>query len=322
MTHVRTRTFLAAIAGLSLVLGGLLTGGSATAQPAPTDATFPGTGLGAIPDGGAACAPTPGAPLNVTFNVTGLTGPLTDVRVTGLTFSPVHTYVGDLQVSLIAPNGTSFVVFSRTGATTTPGAGDSSDAAGPYTFADDAAGNWWTAAAAAGAAVAIPAGSYRTSQEGGLVGSTGTQTNLTAAFAGVTNPNGTWTLRFLDGCSVDTGTVSAVSLGLKVSCATQQAAVNSATAAAAAADQAVASANKAVSKAKKAVKKAKKALKAAVKSGNPVKIAKAKSKLKKAKKKLKKAKAARTAAIQAAATAHAQLSTAQSALLACNAANA
>jgi len=301
--------------------GGLLVGGPATARPAPTDATIPGTGLGAIPDGGAACAPTPGAPLNVTFNVSGLTGPLTDVRVTGLTFSPVHTYVGDLQVSLIAPNGTSFVVFSRTGATTTPGSGDSSDAAGPYTFADDAAGNWWTAAAAAAAGVALPAGSYRTSAVGG-VGSTGAQTNMTAAFAGVTNPNGVWTLRFLDGCSADTGSVSAVSLGLKVSCTAQQTAVTNATAAAAAADAAVTSATNAVTKAAKAVKKAKAALKRAKRSGNPVKIRLAKAKLKKAKSNLKKAKAAQTAATQSAATAHAALSTAQSALIACNASNA
>jgi subtilisin-like proprotein convertase family protein len=321
MTHVKSRTILATIAGLSLVLGGLLTGSSASARPAPADGTFPGSGGGAIPDGGALCAPTTGAPLNVTFNVSGLTAPLSDVRVTGLTFSPIHTYVGDLQVSLIAPNGTSFVVFSRTGATTTPGAGDSSDAAGPYTFADDAAGNWWTAAAAAAAGVALPAGSYRTSAVGG-VGSTGAATNLTAAFAGVTNPNGVWTLRFLDGCSADVGTVSAVSLGLKGTCTTQQAAVTSATAAATSADAAVTAATAAVAKATKAVKKAKAALQRAKRSGNPVKIRIAKAKLKKAKSKLKKAKAAQTAATQSAASAHAALSTAQSALIACNAANA
>ncbi len=321
MTLLRSRTILASFAGLSLLLGGLLAVSPATARPGNTDATFVGTGFGPVPDGTSLTCPAPGAPLNVTFNVSGVTGPLTDVRVTGVTFNPAHTLVGDLQVTLIAPNATSHVVFSRTGATTAAGFGDSSNVAGPYTFADDAAGNWWTAALAADTNTNIPAASYRTSQAGGA-GATGAVTTMTSAFAGVTNPNGTWTLRFIDGCLQDTTTVTAASLVLKVSCATQQAAVTSATAAAAAADQAVTSANKAVSKAKNKVKKAKKALKAAVKSGNAAKIKKAKAKLKKAKKTLKKAKAKRTAATQAAATAHAQLSTAQSALIACNTANA
>jgi hypothetical protein len=76
-----------------------------------------------------------------------------------------------------------------------------------------ATGNWWSAAAAAGASVPIPSGSYRTSQRGGA-GSTGAVTSLDTTFAGLTpaQANGTWTLRFTDGCFGDTGGVGAATI--------------------------------------------------------------------------------------------------------------
>ncbi len=175
-------------------------------QLAAPAATFPGSGFGAIPDN------LPGTPLNVTFNVTGITGAPTNVEVSH-TYSPIHTWAGDINCTLIAPNGTSFVIYGRTGQTGAS-AGDSSDLSGPYNFKDTAAGtNWWAAANTAGAAAVIPPGDYRTTQTGPQpVITTSPVTNLTAAFAGVANPNGTWTLRFTDNAAGDTGSISAAVL--------------------------------------------------------------------------------------------------------------
>ncbi len=169
-------------------------------------ATFAGTGFGAIPDN------LPGTPLNVTFTVSGITGAPTNVEVSH-TYSPIHTWVGDVNAFLIAPNGTSFVIYGRTGQTGAS-AGDSSDLSGPYNFKDSAAGvNWWTAANTAGAAVVVPPGDYRTTATGPQpVITTSPVTNLTAAFSGVANPNGTWTLRFTDNAAGDTGSISAATL--------------------------------------------------------------------------------------------------------------
>ena len=327
---VRNRSRLVVlVAGLSLVSGGLLLGGAGPSQAVPGALTFAGTGFGAIPDGGSTCGTTAGTPRNVTFTVTGMPGGApSDVRITGLSLT--HDYVGDLVVTLIAPNGTtSLVLFGRTGATTPTGFGDDSDVAGPYAFADDATGNWWAAAQAASTAIKIPAGTYRTSALGGP-GSTGAATSLTGAFNGLTNANGTWTLRFIDGCGSNTGAVTAATLELAPKCAAQQvavtgaqakvtsasSAVSSGAAAAAAADTAAQAATAAVTKATEGLAKAKDKLKQAKTSGNAAKIAKAKKKLKAAKGKLKTAKATLSAAQQAAATAHQKLTTAQAAVAA------
>jgi subtilisin-like proprotein convertase family protein len=316
MTRAPIR-LLSATVVLGLAVTGALALVAPPSQAVPGAHKFAGTGFGAIPDGSSPC-PTPGAPRNVTFNVTGMTAPLTDVRITGLQFDPAHPFLGDLSVSLIAPNGATHVVFARTGATTAAGFGDTSNVSGPYTFADDAAGNWWTAAAAVDSNTNVAPGSYRTSQSGGA-GATGAVSSMNAAFAALANPNGTWTLRVTDGCAGDTGAVTAATLELTdpTACATQQAAVSSAATAAASADQAAAAAGDAVAKATKKVTKAKQRLKKAVRSGAQGKIAKAKAKLKKAKKAAKAAKAAKAVADQGAATAHQQLAAAQAALAAC-----
>ncbi len=158
----------------------------------------------------------PAAPRNVTFTVSGLpAGAPADVQA-DFTMNPVHTWGGDIDATLIAPDGTQFVMFASTGATTATGVGDSSDLSGPYVFTDSAAGtNWWAAAATAGTAEVIPPGSYRTTQAGPQgAANFSPPTNLTAAFAGVANPNGTWTMRFTDNAAGDTGAVSAANLRL------------------------------------------------------------------------------------------------------------
>jgi subtilisin-like proprotein convertase family protein len=108
------------------------------------------------------------------------------------------------------------VIYASTGATTPTSFGDSSDLTGPYSFKDSAAGvNWWQAAATALAGEPIPPGDYRTTAAGPqATANNSPATNMTAAFASVANPNGTWTLRFTDNAGGDTGSVSAATLRL------------------------------------------------------------------------------------------------------------
>ena len=178
-------------------------------QPNATFAADAGS-LGAIPDGTSLTVPAYGAPRNVTYTVTGTTGAVTNVSVDFTIGSPIHTFGGDLDVVLIAPNGASHTLFSRTGATASGSFGTSSDVSGPYTFNDAASGtNWWTAAAT----TPIPSGTYRTTTPGPTT-SPAAVTSMNPQFTGVTNANGTWTLRFRDGASGDTGSVAASNLTL------------------------------------------------------------------------------------------------------------
>ena len=118
-----------------------------------------------------------------------------------------HTWVGDVNVVLVAPDNTEHVVFSDTGWTGGVSCnGDSSDLGGNYTFSDSAGGDWWAEATTQGGTGVLTPGPYRTSVEGGSL-SGGSPTSINSAFAGV-NPNGTWTLRVIDGASSDTGSVT------------------------------------------------------------------------------------------------------------------
>ena len=178
-----------------------------SAVPAATFSANAGT-LGAIPDGTSLTPCSSVTPRNVTFTASGLSGAPSNVEVSITAGSPVHTFVGDLIATLIAPNGASHVVFGRTGATSAGSFGSGSDFAGPYNFRDSAAGtNWWTAAAT----TPIPSGDYRSTLPGPTTTPAAT-TLITPDFSGVSNPNGTWTLRFQDCASGDTGSVSAASL--------------------------------------------------------------------------------------------------------------
>lgn len=181
-------------------------------------ATFNGTGFGAIPDGPAGCLDTPGGtPLNVTFNVTGISGSPSKVELNNLTFSPQHTWATDVKAVLIAPNGASHVLFGRTGATTSNSCGDSSPLAGPYNFGDlnntPPSGGWWQATTAATGTTPVATGSYRTTALGGA-GATNPSpaTVMNSAFSAIPTSNGTWTLRVTDHGGGDTGSVSAATL--------------------------------------------------------------------------------------------------------------
>lgn len=181
--------------------------------------------LGPVPDGtvgGNICGDF-GAARDVTFTVAGLpAGAPADV---GLGFSmetvsptggPGHPWAGDLEVVLIAPGGaTTKTIVKQTGSTTATGCGDDSNVLGPYTFSDSApaAPTWFGAATTANSTTAIPTGSYRAATPGGVVGG-GVNTLITPEFAGLSSPNGTWTLRFRDGGESDVGKVSAANLTL------------------------------------------------------------------------------------------------------------
>lgn len=222
-----TRSLLFSVAILGMGTAGLWFGAqfnkaeantsATTAAVSAPSATFNGTGFGMIPDRPTAgCnddVATAGAPLNVTFNVTGLSGTVNKVEVNNLTFSPAHSWAADVRAILIAPNGATHSLFGRTGATTSTACGSAADLTGPYNFGDlntsPPSGGWWQASTLA----TITPGSYRTTGVGGA-GATNPMpaTNMNASFSGVTNANGTWTLRFTDHGGGDTGSVSAANL--------------------------------------------------------------------------------------------------------------
>ncbi|MBS1794036.1 MAG: VCBS repeat-containing protein [Acidobacteria bacterium] len=223
-----TRTLIYAVAVISLAAFGLWIGvnnnkveantTAANLVPAATFAANAGS-LGAIADGGSTCSPSPGAARDVTFTVAGVNGSVSAVDV-GMTFgSPNHTFIGDIVAVLIAPNGASHNVFGRTLATTATSFGDASDLGGTYTFSDTAAappsGGWWQEANIRGTAEVMTSGTYRTTASGGA-GATIPMppTTMNTSFTGVTNANGTWTLRITDGCSGDTGAVTAATLSV------------------------------------------------------------------------------------------------------------
>lgn len=163
--------------------------------------------LGAIPDGPG--TPTTcgafGTPRNITFTVTGVASPLTDVSVS---MTGTHSWIGDLEATLIAPDGvTTATLFKNVGAATATACGSSSDFTGPYNISDTAPASptLWTAAAS----TPVPAASYRAS-----VALTGANTALTSVFAGIPSANGTWTLRIRDGGAGDTGSITAATLNL------------------------------------------------------------------------------------------------------------
>jgi hypothetical protein len=217
------RSLLFSVAVLGLAALGLWFGASFNNTSARTSdntapaATFNGTGVGPIPDLASGCQPSQGAPLNVTFNVTGQSGSPTNVALSTTFGGPNHSWSGDITATLIAPSGQSHSVFGRVVATTGTGAGDSSDLGGTYTFADSntsppSGGFWQAAVAEATGSAPIAPGAYRTTGSGGT-GATNPMpaTNMNAAFASAT-ANGTWTLRLTDGCAADTGAISAAIL--------------------------------------------------------------------------------------------------------------
>jgi subtilisin-like proprotein convertase family protein len=177
-----------------------------TTTPSPSPSTTPpsgtvsvaGTNLGAIPDND--CN---GTGRQVSFNVSGLTGPISNIRVG---FTGTHSYIADLDVRLIAPGSVaSQDIFTYVGNDVSAD-GDSSDLNGTYVFFDTATGNLWAAAAAVDGNTAVPPGNYKARNVNNEVAL------LDPAFANLGNPNGVWILKFNDCTSSDTGSVTAATL--------------------------------------------------------------------------------------------------------------
>jgi subtilisin-like proprotein convertase family protein len=184
---------------------------------------YDGVNEGPIPDGRGPGPLAYGAPRDVYFEVSGQTGSVEYVAVTLLAN---HSWVGDLKVQLIAPDGRSHLLFERTGATDADGAGSGSDlnSLQEYIFGDDVLSlegtpitgeNWWSLAAVGSATVPATQPIATTVISGGAgVSNPPPQTSMTATFASA-DPNGTWILRIEDGWAGDTGAVDLAVLTLK-----------------------------------------------------------------------------------------------------------
>ncbi len=186
---------------------GLLACGSVAAQ-----STFPGDNFGAIPDAPGAGPRNYGPARDIPFVATG-PGSVLSVMVS---FSAAHTFVGDLRVRLIAPDGRQHLLFETTGGTSAEHEGFSANlaAGNTYRFADSFPANWWTAAAVGEAD--IPGTDARTVVAGGAgVPNPAPVTSLDATFAGAAVA-GIWILRFDDGFGAEVGSVTAASLTLTV----------------------------------------------------------------------------------------------------------
>jgi len=181
--------------------------------------TFPANAgtLGFIPDSNISspvCQNESTTFREVTFSVSGITGSPSAVAVN---MNASHTYVQDMEVTLTAPSGQSLLLFSATGTTaTSPNACASNNfnamsTANTYTFSDSASANWWTTVISSG--TPVPTSTNRTvvSGIGGVPSGIPATTSLNSAFASAT-ANGTWTLKFRDRGSGDTGNVTAANL--------------------------------------------------------------------------------------------------------------
>lgn len=175
-------------------------------------AFYNGTNTGAIPDGNSGTPPQCGAARDVTFNV----GGLLSAGSATVAFTMTHTYIGDLQITLIAPNAASMILMGRVGANNAASFGDDSNMSGTYTFSDTGVGGIWAAAAGVNNNQNVPAGTYRTQAPGPFtpVNPGPAFTSMNGVFGGP-SPNGIWTLRFQDCAAADTGTVTAATLTLQ-----------------------------------------------------------------------------------------------------------
>lgn len=200
-------TKIAAMASLAFLF---VCAGSLTAAAQ----TYTGTNTGPITDGLGAIPPQCAAPRNINFLVSGFTTTNPATVSVNFTMNPTHGSIGDLIVSLIAPDTvTSASIFGRVGAISVNDPGDNSNLTGTYAFADSATQNIWTAASLISGGTDVPVGSYRAQAAGpGANVSPGPAfTNLNSTFGSVT-ANGNWTLRFTDCSSGATGSISAANL--------------------------------------------------------------------------------------------------------------
>jgi len=195
--------------------------------PTPTPTPPPGCAGQTFPASGLPLPVPDVSTVSTNIVVSGLTGTLTSAQLRNLTWSPLHTWGGDIKMTLQAPSGgPTATIFERRGNTVCPptGVGSANDLVGPYNFGDGFPNTFHTVAGNP-----VPAGDYSASQ---CVTTPGEAVSLNTIFGGPVRPaednsgtavfegmapeaaNGTWTLTVTDGAAGDTGTISAVNLCL------------------------------------------------------------------------------------------------------------
>jgi len=196
-----TRRRLAGVVVCLGVLASMAIAGTASAQTFsnPTPITIPGAGTGTST--GAPAAPYPS---NIT--VSGLSGPITRVAVTLRGFS--HTFPDDVDILLVAPDGSKLVVFSDVG--------DTNDLNGAtITLSDDAFATLPDTGL-------VPTGAYKPANFGTVVDpfpapapaftsadspAPGGVATFASQFAGHSG-NGTWSLYVVDDAGGDIGSIA------------------------------------------------------------------------------------------------------------------
>ncbi|MEY4847683.1 MAG: hypothetical protein RLZZ36_796, partial [Pseudomonadota bacterium] len=128
------------------------------------------------------------------------------VTLTGL----ANDNVGDVEVFLKAPDGTEATVFSRVGATSGSGTGDSSNVNGTYWFIDGSSRSFWTAASDGGPTTVLPSADYFPS-----AALTGNRSTFASAFASRLAA-GTWTLTVKDRNSGNNTTLTSATVTVRV----------------------------------------------------------------------------------------------------------
>ena len=118
-----------------------------------------------------------------------------------------HTWVGDLVVTVTAPNGAVVDLIRKIQSGTTAGVGDSSNFFNADLTFEVGGANLWTAAAGVGGSSNIAGGTYAPSTNL-LTGSAATS-YATSSYASFDNQvAGTWTLNARDTAADDTGTIA------------------------------------------------------------------------------------------------------------------
>ena len=196
-------------AGAAFVTAGAI---SSAARVARADVFGPGPG-GAIPDAPDDPPGGPGVPLDSVITVPNL-GSVGSVNSVSMRFSPEHSWVGDLVVTLIAPNGDDVHLFARTGSIEPDDNGDASDLAGPYTFVNGPGSpGAWTAAAINTPDIAIPSGTYPRETLAPGASPPAQDPDNYGVFAG-DSMGGNWTLRIQDWAHFDSGGLESWTLNI------------------------------------------------------------------------------------------------------------
>jgi subtilisin-like proprotein convertase family protein len=173
----------------------------------------PGAG-GPIPDAMTSFT-VPGV-FTSTINITDQ-GLIASLKSVSIQFGPPnHTWVGDLQIILTAPNGDNVHLISVTGAPGPTSFGDSSDFGGKYLFVNSGGLNFSAAAAAeATGALPVPPGTYNRETNPNAGATIGVDNDTFAVFNN-DSVRGNWVLTVKDWGAGDTGSLASWTLNINL----------------------------------------------------------------------------------------------------------